>query len=217
MTRGRKSRKLVVGIATVTATIVGTYLWSYASSCGCINLKDIDAFYKDQVAQQNEYKKQHENFKIIEDVAGRYDWTMDRNNDMMNDINKAVTGVYDPSAMHIGAETNGFTCSITSYQWRFGPLGSPAHEGDPDPCLKELVDAHEQVHIDECKRVDKFWNYKQYKTMEETAAEEIKATQAGMDSVNKLKQDLERQFCCKLPVSKNETPKLRIILANLFR
>lgn len=214
MTVANKSRKLAVGIATVAATVIGTYMWSYATSCTCLNLRDVNAFYNDQVAQQNEYKKQQEGFKIIESVTGRYDWTMERNDDMMKDIIKAVTDVYDPNAQHIGADTNGFTCSITSYQWKSGSSG--VHNGYPDLCLKELVDVHEQVHIDECNRMDKFWNYKQYKTMEETAAEEINATQAGMDHVKKIKQELELQYCCKLPVTKNTIPSLKTIFANLF-
>jgi hypothetical protein len=63
-----------------------------------------------------------------------------------------------------------------------------------------------------------FWNYKQYKTMAQTADEEVGATSAGMSHAAAVQEELERQCCCKLGVmAASPTPRLNDIIANLFR
>lgn len=213
----RTSRKLVAGISAVTIMVGGSYLWSHAAtSCTCLDLRDINSYYKKQVVQQNEYKKQQEGFKIIESATGeKYDWSPSRNDTMMKDITDALNNYYDYFGVQtIAADTSALTCSIASYRW-VDPAGG-IHSGYPNLCLKELVDVHEQIHIDECNRASVPPLYKWLKTMEETAAEEIKATQTGMDYVLKLKLELERQFCCAVPISQFKVPSLKTIIANLF-
>lgn len=214
MTVIKKSRKLIIGLASVTVMLGGTYLWSYAAtSCTCFDFKDMDAYIKKQVVQQNEYKIQKQIFRIIEEDVGRYGYTYDRGQIMMQDIKKAIDANYDYTGVQtVGAETSGVTCAVETYEWV--DSSGFVHNGYPNLCLKELVDVHEQVHIDECKRINSSWNYLSSKIMEEVAAEEIKATQAGMDNTIKLKDAIERQFCC----SKGQVsaPSLKTIIANLF-
>ena len=184
----------------ITVTVCASYLCSSAAtSCTCDNRPDIIAFYNKQVAQNKEYAKQRELFRLREGISGeKYNWDQDRANALKAAIKKAVDAIYyDPAAWQISANTTPIGCKINNYTW-IDPADKTTTitNFNPPTCLKEVVDAHEQVHIDACNRTFISLFYLRSQTMAEYAAEEMRGTQAGMDNVLRIKDELMRQFCC---------------------
>ena len=229
---GRSVGKLLVKIALIPGILAGPswLAYSYAQSCGCANLDDIINFANTQVEAGNVYKAARDKY-AEQDRANRrrglppapYD--DGEYNKTMNDSGKAKT--CPPGGKDIGASTSGLTCGV-DYSWR--NCGGPVQDGVPDDCLKSLVDAHENVHVNECNLGKDYndglvTNYKNHKSMTQSMEEEVQAHKAGwkkaVDTYNKILEE----WCCdgkppfKYPpktgaVSK---PSLSQIVKNLFR
>ncbi len=227
---GKGTRSSVAKALLVAIGLACSCWWVYGqSACTCIDVFDIKNFIKDQQAGKSAYEQASQQYKDQEASQGSPDqFTSPANQATIKASAALKTAALcsDPSTSKMvafqGAATSAYSCTIGNYQYRIGCNG-PTMDGSPTPCLKALVDAHEQVHVAACQRIlsDKtsvfHWGYTSYESMAEFTDEEVQAHTAGAKNAQQILDQLQRNPCCGLTQPQSSLkPSLMAILRNLF-
>ncbi len=202
MLTGRGISKLLVEMILISMMLAYPSWLVFSQSCSCADLDDIICFANAQVEAAKVYMAARDNYADQDRQNRRSGEPPDPYDDpnyrkVSADSGKAMS--CPQGCKVIGASTQGTLCTV-SYQWRNCPAGE-VHDGVPNECMKSLVDAHENVHVNECWLGKEYSNalisnYKTRLTMTMAMDEEVKAHRAGWKNAVDTYNAILKEWCC---------------------
>ena len=183
-----KNGTVIVLMLAIVASIALSVCLSYATSCTCNDICDIDNAATVAKAAQWEYQMQIQLLNDDEIRTGSPTWYFPwrYQNDIQPLVQKRINdfaAICQPPLNRAAGVTNGGSCQITV---------------EPTSvCMTEFVMAHENTHKSKCESFSHTLTYQMNDTLAEALAEEIRAYQTTIDLKKSLKQGPLKDCCCK--------------------
>jgi len=213
MSETRKSCLFCVGLLIIVASVAWSFCLSYATSCTCADICNIDNTANEARAAQWEYQIQISKLDSQDaDSLIRTWFTPGRYSEVQAAVQGAINtvsarGKCTTPLDTIRSDTNGGDCTISTQA--------------QSACMKEFAMAHEGVHQATCQSFSHILTYQMSMPLADVLSEEIRGYQTAIDMRNAMRAGPLKDCCCVnqcTPTTATAAlPTLQQIVRNLIR